>query len=328
MGNDSSLRMVTDDRSVWTVSDVRRDTSWRTTLTQDHVAAAAQCYKSNPDHPDLASKDCWRDLKHRIGRELRTGRGFFLVQGFPLAADMARTRALYAAFGRIFGAVKSQNIAGDTIGEVADMGADYASDPNARGYMSSDELKPHTDGCDLTALLCVRPARSGGATAIASAGEIHNRILSEAPEEAQALYNGFYNDLRGYGKKRVGDETSDIRWPVFMRHQGVFSCGFNSKTIRTAPRKNGVPLSKTEAAAVDHFETLAMGAALAMKLVLQPGDLFIFNNLVTVHYRDKFVDDETHERKRLLLRLWLNDFTPRPLPDFAAQLVRAGIPAS
>ena len=58
---------------------------------------------------------------------------------------------------------------------------------------------------------------------------------------------------------------------------------------------------------------------------LEPGDIQLLNNSVVLHARTDFVDYEEPERRRHLLRLWLNVETGRSVdPD--AFPYRRGVP--
>ncbi|NWG46193.1 MAG: TauD/TfdA family dioxygenase [Alphaproteobacteria bacterium] len=316
----------------WRAADLASDTSWRHRLTDAERAEILRIARlpSPPPGPE----DRRRLAPHlearldRVADELRRGRGLFLLTGWPIE-EMNRPEIErgYVWFGEALGTLKSQNVAGDLIGEVMDVGQDYAIDPNARGYMSNDELRPHSDGCDLSSLLCLRSAKSGGTTSLVSTGTIHNILRETRPDLLPLLYRGFYNDLRGYGEKGTGRETSPTRWPVFLYHEGHLSSGYNGKTIRTAPAKNRIALSAREIEAIDLLERYAEDDALRVDLRLAPGELVVFSNLLTLHKRDRFEDHPEPERRRLLLRLWLNDHEPRPLPEAVATLLRGGISA-
>ncbi|MCP5432043.1 MAG: TauD/TfdA family dioxygenase [Alphaproteobacteria bacterium] len=328
------LRTPVADRSAWTVRDLERDTAWRHRLDareRDEVvdfsrALVARGLDWRSLERSSGKTPRFTEIVDRIEDELDEGRGLFLLSGVPVE-ELTRPEIelLYAWFGIHLGAPKSQSVTGEIIAEVTDRGSNYATDPNARGYLSNDELRPHTDGCDISSLLCLRQAKRGGTTSLASSMAIYNRVLAEHPEYLEALYRGFHHDLRGYGKKGTGDETTEFRLPVFSFVAGKLSAGFNGKTIRTAPAKNGIPLTEIETAAVDFVEGLARDPALRADMRLAPGEIVAFSNCTTFHMRDEFEDFAEAERKRLLLRLWINGNHPRPLPEIAAKMLRGGI---
>ena len=52
----------------------------------------------------------------------------------------------------------------------------------------------------------------------------------------------------------------------------------------------------------------------SIDMPFQRGDIQFLNNLVTVHARHSFSDWPEVDRRRHLLRLWLNDANMRPMP--------------
>jgi len=65
----------------------------------------------------------------------------------------------------------------------------------------------------------------------------------------------------------------------------------------------------------------------------RPGDIQILHNHVTVHTRTAFEDWPETERKRHLMRLWLNDWDGRPLkPGFRENIqgvnIKGVVPAA
>lgn len=77
-----------------------------------------------------------------------------------------------------------QNALGHLLGHVRDLGGD-ASDPQTRVYKTKAAQPFHTDSCDVVGLLCLRTARVGGQSAIASTPAIWNEMVKRAPELAE-----------------------------------------------------------------------------------------------------------------------------------------------
>ena len=50
-------------------------------------------------------------------------------------------------------------------------------------------------------------------------------------------------------------------------------------------------------------------------MMFEPGDIQILNNHITMHARTEFVDGDTEETKRHLLRMWLSPKNSRQLSD-------------
>jgi alpha-ketoglutarate-dependent taurine dioxygenase len=201
---------------------------------------------------------------------------------------------------------------------------------NVRLYTTAAAANPHNDPSDCVGLLCVRHAREGGRSMIASATSIYNRVVNEHPEYLPILHRGFPHDLRGEGvTASLNETTPDI--PVFSDFGGKISCCLNSKSSRTARDKQGRPMTGTELAAIKYIEDLAESPELCLGMDFRPGDIQFLNNYTIIHTRTAFRDDPDPDRRRLLLRLWLNLHEGRPLaPGFGDRFnngSRGGVPA-
>lgn len=251
--------------------------------------------------------------------EVQEGRGFALIRGLPLDRwNRQEIEAVYWGMGAYLGAPISQNAEGHLLAEVTDRGHSYSTSVNDRGYRSRDALNPHVDTSDITALLCLRPAKSGGHSSIASSLTIHNEILANHPEHMDRLLSGYHHDLRGEGPSGRLDEVTHNRIPVFSFHEGELSCCYNDKIIRSAHDKMGEPLAQEDEAALACVLETAHRQDIRLDMWLERGDIQLINNYVLLHWRTAFEDSVEADRRRCLLRLWLNTHEPRPLAaDFA-----------
>jgi alpha-ketoglutarate-dependent taurine dioxygenase len=84
-------------------------------------------------------------------------------------------------------------------------------------------------------------------------------------------------------------------------------------------------LSPAQRAALDAFIGQALREDLQLGMALEPGDIQLLNNSVILHARTGFIDHEEPERRRHLLRLWLNVEDGRPV-DPTAYPYRRGVP--
>ena len=254
--------------------------------------------------------------------KLENGRGFALLRGIPVERyDEPSLYRLYWGIAVHLGDMISQNAKGDLIGRVEDQGVDISA-VNARGYTTNAELHPHNDSSDIVGLLCVRTAKEGGESTIASAMTIYNEILAHHPEYLDALYNGFHYDVRGEGVTGRSNEVTRNRVPVFSYFDGRLSCRFNKRAIETAAQKMAQPLTELEQAAIDTVARLTLDPAMRHDMSLQPGDLQLLNNHMVLHARSGFTDWPERDRRRLLLRLWVNRREGegrRLAPDFATR---------
>ena len=111
--------------------------------------------------------------------------------------------------------------------------------------------EPDVDTSDMTTLLCLRAAKSGGGSRVVSSTAVFNAILAERPEHLDILFRGFHNDLRGEGPTGDINELTRNRVPVFSEFEGRVSCSYNQRMIQNAAERSGVPLTAQEQAALD-----------------------------------------------------------------------------
>jgi hypothetical protein len=245
--------------------------------------------------------------------ELHQGRGFFLLRGVPVS-EFTHTQAALAfwAIGARFGQPLSQNNKGHRLGHVKDFGGDYKA-ANVRGYQTNAEMNFHCDQCDYVALLCMHPAKSGGASRIASTVTAYNEMLKTSPDLVEELIADFH--ISRHGEISPG-ELPWYKLPVFSFHQDYFSGrGASGHAVKAIDIPGVPPFTDAQRAAFKLFgETVRR---FYFDMDFRPGDIQILHNHVTVHTRTAFEDWPEPERKRHLMRLWLNDWDGRPLkPGF------------
>jgi len=244
-----------------------------------------------------------------IRAELLDGRGFAMIRGLPV--DRLTKPQIAAAFwgvGVHLGRAISQNGKGHLLGHVKDLNADYRK---TRGYLTSAHMAFHCDQCDILALACLHPAKSGGEHMICSSVALYNEMLRRRPDLARELGAQFYRSRSG--EIPPGETEPWIRQPVFGFHRGYFTARGVSAAIEKAQSLPGVPrLSERQREALQMFRDLAI--ELAVEIPFESGDMFYLFNHVTLHSRTAFEDWPEPERKRHLFRLWLTTDGARPLP--------------
>ena len=245
-------------------------------------------------------------------QELLEGRGFVYLRGLPVTAMSQEQAAIaYFGIGHHLGRPISQNAQGHLLGHVKDHGNKSIDDPHTRGYQTTAELGFHVDHCDYVGLLCLRTAKSGGASRVASSVTLYNRMLAQRPDLVEALCQDFY--FTRHGEVPPGGQPWYTQ-PVFAFEQGYFSARGVSSYIRKAQGLPGVPPftpAQREAMAL-YVKTVA---ECAVNLDFEPGDIQFLHNHVILHSRNAYEDWPQADRKRHLMRLWLADDAGRPLPE-------------
>jgi hypothetical protein len=246
--------------------------------------------------------------------ELEHGRGVVLMRGFPVERySVDELRRIYWGLGTHMGTAESQNIDGELMQDIADRGFDYTKSEH-RGSMTAAKLRPHCDITDVVGLLCVRHAKSGGKSTLCSSSTVYNEVFDKHPEYLPVIHEGFRFDLDGKGPTGHPKEVTNPL-PIFSWCEGQLSCRYNQKAIEEGAEKIGAPLNELQQAAVAFIGDTAIRPDLQYEMDFQPGDIQWLNNYVILHSRTEYEDHTEPDRKRLLLRLWLNHPKARPLDD-------------
>jgi hypothetical protein len=315
-----------NDPAGWAPQALTNVSDWSYRLTEDDVAevleATARAKRAGIQPAQLKQADFplerFAQVLADVRRELIDGRGIVMMQGFPTdRMDRLECAIAYLGMGAHLGERKCQNREGHVLGHVKDLGADFA-DPLVRGYKTRAALHFHTDNCDYVGLLCLNTARSGGESLVASSVTVYNAMLERSPELVEALLGDFYRSR--HGEMNPG-ELPYYTQPMFSFHEGYFSAVGAGTFIDKAQLLPGVPkLTPLEAEAIRRYRETARECAAEIPFL--PGDIQLLNNWVTLHARREYEDWPDRDRRRHLLRLWLDDPTARPLlPE-----LRSGLP--
>jgi hypothetical protein len=96
--------------------------------------------------------------------------------------------------------------------------------------------------------------------------------------------------------------------------------------IAAAHRALGLPLTEQELAAMDLFDEVAKAPEHRLAFFLERGDMLVINNYTVMHARTKFVEHPEPERRRHLIRLWLDAEGFREVPREVHLFVVNGVP--
>ena len=249
--------------------------------------------------------------------ELRNGLGFKLLRGLPTDNyDPAINSAIFCGIGSHLGSARSQNAAGHLLGHVRDIGADI-NDPNSRIYQTKARQHFHTDSCDVVGLLCLKKAKSGGKSLLASSVTVYNEIAQRRPDLLEYLFQPIARDRRGEipdGKKPF------YSVPVYNWFKGFLTCFYHREYIDSAQRYEAAPkMSEKQKAAIDFFDQIANEPSINLGMDFEPGDIqFVYNHHL-LHDRTEYQDWPEKTERRHLLRLWLALPKDRPLPRSFAE---------
>jgi hypothetical protein len=236
-------------------------------------------------------------------RELTDGRGFLVIRGLPVASwgDDDAARAFWG-LGLHLGRPGAQNPENELLGHVVDTGED-AANPFVRRYRTAGTIAYHCDLADAVGLLCMRTAKSGGASRIVSSVSVYNELLRRRPDLVARLYEPFRLDRRD-------EHGTGAPWvPIIpCRYaKGTLRTFYHSDYFRSAVRHPDVPpFAEVERDLLDLYEAIANEPDLHLDMQFAPGDIQLVSNHLILHARTAYEDHAEPARKRHLLRLWLS----------------------
>jgi hypothetical protein len=325
---------------VWQGKDIKNSTRWIRDLPASAVAeldAALETVKAKGlDWAAITRADFplpgLAPLLDDIRDELENGSGIMKLRGFPVDKyDEDDLRRMYFGLGTHLGTPVFQNRSGELMRAIRDEGAHVGRtygqvEDKQKGTtflssyartLSNAGLRFHTDRTDVVGLLCVRQARAGGVSTLASTPAIHNAMLARHPELLDALFTDYWRSRFGEeGTQKDGRSTTKetaYPLPIFGVRDGKFTSHYSLTFIEAAQMAPDVPkLTEAQRQAIDVLMKTA--EELCFEMTLEPGDLQLINSHVTYHGRTPFEDDASSGNDRLLLRLWLSMPNNRPLP--------------
>jgi hypothetical protein len=249
--------------------------------------------------------------------ELLDGRGFILLRGLPVERMSREEQAIaYLGMGSWLGSFRSQNAKGHLLGHVKDLGLNIR-DPRVRYYQTNRRLEYHTDSVDIVGLLCLKTAKAGGESYLASSMTVFNELLARRPDLVPALYEPFPTDRRGEVPEGM-QPWFDI--PIYHCHAGRLSCIYVRQYIESAQRlfPEARRLTHAQREAMDLIDELCNDPRIHLAMDFRPGDIQLLHNHQILHSRGDFENWPEPERHRHLLRLWVAPREARPLPEVFA----------
>ncbi len=316
---------VIADLTAWTGNEVAADRSWEFHLSDAEVSALERALRTVADRPlvEIGAQDFVIDdlapTLDAIRHQLRAGRGFAVLKGFPVDQPLPDLERLYWGLLAHVGNGVTQNSDASLIHYVTD--GRLRPNQGGRGVGNPGKSGLHVDLADYVSLLCVRQAKDNPPSWLGSATFAHNHLLEHEPELLEVLYRGFEWDRLGEEGSHDGP-TTGYRVPVFSAAEGLVSCRYNRFWMAAAVKRSGGGWSTEERAALDALDAVLHANRLDVDFV--EGDIQFVNNYVVLHGRDAHALEDDEDHKRLLMRIWVNDDEqPRPVADEA--VVRHGV---
>lgn len=290
--------------SAWKGKDIKDDGTWIYHWSDESINVLEKALESVKQKglkaPDFTKDDFpITELSKEIdyfNEELENGKGFIVIRGLPIERYSDDDAAIiYYGLGLHMGTPVSQNINGDMLGHVRNIGEEDTK--SVRVYETNEYLPYHADLSDVVGLLCLRKAKSGGMSSLSSAMTLYNEILEKHPEYLGLLHRLFLLE-------HLDDGDAGLT-PIFSHHKGKLSARYLRQYIEIAQEKAGLPLSTVEVEALDLVDSILNDPEIRLDMMMEPGDIQFANNYTIFHSRTSFEDHDELERRRHLYRLWL-----------------------
>ena len=247
------------------------------------------------------------EIGAQLRQELTRGRGFCVICGIDAERySRDELKAIYWAVGSYLGTLIPQNIKGDRMSTVSDLGYD-PSDRNIRNSQTNREIGFHTDTVvlsviDIVGLLCLVQSRHGGDSRLVSAAAVYNEILREMPDALPSLAHDFPIDRRTEYTAGMAPASSA---PALVRDGEFARVQYNYKLLRMGAEKINHTFSGDEEQALGKINEVLTRKELVLEYNLYAGEMLFMSNDLVLHDRSRWVDDPEPAKKRHLERMWL-----------------------
>jgi hypothetical protein len=242
--------------------------------------------------------------------ELRSGRGFAVLSGFPTDEyEIDDLEKLYWGLCTHLGTGVTQNSEAGLIHCITD--GKLRPQNGARQLGKPRLVGLHVDLADCVTFFCVRQAPDDPPSLVASSMRVYNEILRQHPEYLPRLYEGFiWNRIETYPDE---PPFSNFKVPAYSTAGGMVTCRFHPGWIRGGMKKAEREFTSEESEIFDFIAETA--AANSFAFPLHKGDIAFFNNYTVFHGRAGHEPIEEEDQKRVLLRIWLDLPNVRPFAD-------------
>jgi hypothetical protein len=255
--------------------------------------------------PEHFSMDACRALLESAQQRLDSGLGFVIFDRLPV--DRWSKQELIDVYWLLMSLLETpvaQEWKGTMIYDVRYDGQGYTAD--TRAALTPEGLDMHNDSsmgeapANYIALLCLKTAKSGGMSSLASAYAAHNFFQRNHPELLPRLYQPFYRDKQEYQAPDANNW-----YPIFAAEGGGLRIRFNAKIIRRGYQKTGRLLDAAGTETVELMHGFLTDPAHRHDFWMEPGQIQVLNNRSIVHGRTPYEDFAEPDRRRHLVRLWL-----------------------
>jgi alpha-ketoglutarate-dependent taurine dioxygenase len=301
--------------SAWTKSTIDSNRSWYYSLPPDAIHLFSKTVadyragrrKITDLSPTDEEREACRGFIDPVRSALESGRGFAIIDRVPVDELSAEeSTAIYWLIGKVLGEPFEQNVQGTLLYNVRDTGQSVAE--GARFSVTNYESSFHTDNSfgrevlDYVGLLCLKVAKSGGLSQAVSGHAVARKLQKHHRDSFEILCQPFHIERRG--GIREGQRPT-IEYPIVEQQAGEMLWRYLRYWIEAGHEKAGRPLTVAQVRALDNLDSVLGQPELRVEFALEPGQIYFINNRWILHNRTAFQDHSDSERRRHLVRLWL-----------------------
>lgn len=249
------------------------------------------------------------ELRSALLAAVRQHGGFAVLSGF---GDVPQRfwRDAFVLLCATIGELMVQDGQGATVREVRDRGT-RIGEGHSRYSDSRYGGSYHTDGAelpfpvpDLFALLCVRPAQTGGHLRLIPVPFVEQRLRQLWPETIQTLSHVYHFDAR---RAATEEGPRTVTKPIVFSRDGRSAMTYLREYIEVGHAHPGVPpLSPSQWNALDRLDSVLNDPLAWIEGRLLPGEIVVIDNLAMLHGRSEFVEQSDPALCRLLYRTWIS----------------------
>ncbi|MEO8443161.1 MAG: TauD/TfdA family dioxygenase [Betaproteobacteria bacterium] len=305
-------------KKAWMRADITRD-DWLFRLTpdcRDELNAIVADLRRKPqpaeqiDAAQLPIPAC-RALMRRVQAALDDGVRFAVVDRLPMDdISDGEAKALYWILSSLLARPVQQKLTGTLVYYVHDTGKKATPGSGVRPDQTNMEQFFHNDNSynttqpEYVALLCVRPAKSGGVSQVISFYTLHNELVRAHQDIVPRLYQPFWFDRQA---EYLPGEPAVLSAPIFSATDGRLKVRLGLFQATSGYTMKNETMDEPAVTAIKTLKQIFTDEALRFDFVMERGQIQYVNNLETGHRRTTFEDYSEPGNKRLMVRLWLRN---------------------
>lgn len=308
---------VVDGKKAWMRADIRRD-DWFFPLSADCLAELRAILVELRAHPRSVEQidpahfeiPACRKLMRSVQAALDDGVRFAVVDRLPMdEISDTEAKALYWILSSLLARPVQQKLTGTLVYDVHDTGKKATPGSGVRPDQTNMDQFFHNDNSynttqpEYVALLCMRPAKTGGVSQVISFYTLHNELLRAHKEVIPRLYQPFWFDRQ---KEYLPGEPEVLSAPIFS-YDGRLKVRLGLFQAKSGCTLMNETMDEPAVTAIDTLRKIFTDEAVRFDFVMERGQIQFVNNLELCHRRTTFEDHAEPQKKRLMIRLWLRN---------------------